>query len=154
MTRQVFRWQPFQPAVIPPSEIDRVRREYGVAFVERALLHPFEVFLNNRYQVMKRRVPDQSGRGLPDLIHLSIRRLDRQPIHDWRDLQRIKNELVGPEYEAIELYPAESRRVDAANQFHLWCVEDPTYRFPFGFSQRDVQQDPGGSAHQRPFASE
>jgi hypothetical protein len=37
-------------------------------------------------------------------------------VHDWRDLQRIKNQLVGPECEAVELYPAESRKVDTANQ--------------------------------------
>ena len=85
------------------------------------------------------------------MIHLSIKRNDRQPIHDWRDLQRIKNELVGPEFEAVELYPAESRMVDGANQFHLWVIIDPAVRFPFGFAERLVSENPGEGAVQRPF---
>lgn len=71
----------------------------------------------------------------PAIIHLSIRRQDRQAVHDWRHFQRIKNQLAGPEWEAVEIYPAESRLVDGANQYHLWC-------FPFslglGFSRRLV----------------
>lgn len=63
--------------------------------------------------------------------HVSVRRNDREPVHDWRDLQRIKDELLGPEVEAVELYPANSRVVDAANQYHLWAFIG--YRFPFGF---------------------
>ncbi len=70
--------------------------------------------------------------------HLSIKRHDREPIHDWRDLQEIKNTIVGESCEAIELYPAEARRVDTANQFHLWACLDPEYRFPFGFENRAV----------------
>jgi hypothetical protein len=44
-------------------------------------------------------------------------RLDGQAIHDWRELQRIKNEIVGDEIEAVELYPAESRLLDTANWY-------------------------------------
>jgi len=28
--------------------------------------------------------------------------------------------IVGEEHEAFEVYPAESRLVDTANQYHLW----------------------------------
>lgn len=64
--------------------------------------------------------------GMKDNItHLSIRRRDRKPCRDWRDFQQIKNQLCGPEFEAVELYPAESRVIDTANQFHLWVI-------PFG----------------------
>lgn len=73
-----------------------------------------ECFLNNLYVVMRNVVDDT-------FIHLSIRRIDRQTAHDWRDFQRIKNELAGPEWEAIEIYPPESELVDTANQYHLWC---------------------------------
>jgi hypothetical protein len=55
---------------------------------------------------------------------LSIRRQDRKAIRDWRHFQRIKNELCGPEREAIELFPAESRLVDGANQYHLWVFPE------------------------------
>lgn len=73
-----------------------------------------------------------NGRSMP-VIQLSIRRLDRGPARDWRHFQLIKNQLAGPELEAVELYPAESRLVDSANQFHLWCVMDPLWRFPLGY---------------------
>jgi hypothetical protein len=66
---------------------------------------------------------------------IGYHRRDRAPIRDWRVGQRIKNELCGPEWEAIELYPAESRKVDTANEYHLWCIEG---QFPFGFEQADL----------------
>lgn len=69
----------------------------------------------------------------------------------WRDLQEIKNELVGPEHEAIEIYPAESKRVDSANQYHLWVFKDPTYRIPIGFQTRLVTEGTIGLSQQRPF---
>lgn len=114
---------------------------------------PAAVFRNDAYQVLVYRWP--GVRGWPALLQLSVRRLDRQPIHDWRDLQRIKNELVGPEHEAVELYPAESRLVDSSNQYHLWCLESPTARFPFGWLERFVS-DAGPTpsapkAKQRPW---
>jgi len=36
------------------------------------------------------------------------------------------------------LYPAESRRVDTSNQYHLWVMKDPMFKFPFGFKERMV----------------
>lgn len=93
--------------------------------------------------------------GQVAVVHLSIRRVDRAPARDWRDLQRIKNQLVGPECEGIELYPAESRLLDSANQFHLWVAKDPGWRFPFGyFDGRIVSSESGGGAVQRPLDEE
>jgi hypothetical protein len=89
-------------------------------------------FVNDGYAVAARAVDCTWG----PMIHLSIKRHDKAPIHDWRDLQEIKNLLVGPEHEAIELYPAESRLVDTANQYHLWVLADDGRRFPFGFRVR------------------
>lgn len=108
-----------------------------------------EIWANNRYVVMMRFAPPDPMMG--QCVHLSIRRRDRGAARDWRDLQRIKNELMGPEAEAVELYPAESRLVDAANQFHLWVF--PDYRFQFGFKERDVRgpDDSMFGATQRPF---
>lgn len=67
---------------------------------------------------------------------ISYHRRDRAPIRDWRVGQRIKNELCGAEWEAVELYPAESRLVDEANEYHLFAIST---RFPFGDSERTVQ---------------
>ena len=37
--------------------------------------------------------------------HLMIYRKDSLPRHDWRHFQRIKNDIIGEECEAFELYP-------------------------------------------------
>lgn len=104
-----------------------------------------EVYLSDKFQVEVRRTGDDRG------VWLSIKRRDKLPIRDWRDLQGIKNALVGRECEAVELFPAESRLVDSANQYHLWAINDPSYRFPFGFNDRLVSEDVIGKSVQRPF---
>lgn len=79
-----------------------------------------EQWMNDQYVVHKRSQYDEEGNLVG--IHLSIRNADRSTKHDWRDFQRIKNQLAGPEWEAIEIYPAESRLIDMANQYHLFCL--------------------------------
>lgn len=64
--------------------------------------------------------------------HLLIARRDGKPIHEWHTLQRIKNTLVGPEFEAVELYPAQSRLIDTGNVYHLWVFLDQP--IPFGYT--------------------
>lgn len=71
-------------------------------------------------------------------IHLDISRHDCQPIVDRVEFQEIKNQLVGPEHEAVQLFPGESRLVDTANQYHLWVHADPSYRFPVAFNERSM----------------
>jgi len=68
------------------------------------------------------------------LIHACIRRHDRKPCTNWNHLQQIKSELIGPEHEAVELFPAESRLINTANEYHLWAHPKAGFRFPFGFS--------------------
>lgn len=100
---------------------------------------------NDVYQVSMKLIEEGQ------VMHLSIKRIDRETIHDWRDLQTIKNMLVGPSCEAIEIYPAEDRLVDTANQYHLWVFTDPTYRIPLGFQKRCVSDATLGLAKNRPF---
>lgn len=109
-----------------------------------------ELWKNDTYTVLAREVKTEH---FPDMIWLSIKRNDREPIHDWRDLQKIKNMIVGEENEGAELYPAESRLVDSANQFHIFCFKDPAIKFPFGFFDgRFVNDDePLAQAKQRKF---
>lgn len=109
---------------VPESVLDRLRRE---------MLEETTVVKNDLYQVAVR--PVSTDLGL--LFHLSIKRLDREVIHDWRELQEIKNLVLGPEMEAVELYPAESRLVDTSNQYHLWALPG-NQRWPFGFLKRAV----------------
>jgi len=66
------------------------------------------------------------------ITYLSIKRLDLEPIHDWRDLQEIKNQICGKDREGLELYPAEDRVVDTANQYHMF-VFGKEHGIPLGF---------------------
>lgn len=77
--------------------------------------------------IKRNTLPDGTG-----YAHINYHRRDRAPIRDWRIGQRIKNQLCGPEWEGVELYPAESRVVDTSNEYHLFCMEG---QFPIGFDQ-------------------
>ena len=106
-----------------------------------------EVWRNSRYLVSVDRIPVESLDA--PVIHLQIESNNHRAIHDWRDLQRIKNEIVGKEEEALEMYPAESRLVDTCNAYHLWCVPGST--LPFGCLQRIVSESGCSHGMQRPW---
>lgn len=109
-----------------------------------------ECFKNDTYQVIRREL-DPSEHGFRyRMVHLSIKRIDKECIHDWRDLQEIKNMLVGVQCEGFEIYPAERRLVDTANQYHLWVFLDPHAMMPIGFPGRLTNNESGGGAVQRP----
>ncbi len=117
-----------------PTEDEKTAR------IEEAVrcLTPTRVFENNLY-----RVEVYSSESSGDLFHhLGITRLDGGTCKEWRDIQRIKNEIVGTEYEAMEMFPAESRLVDTGNQYHLWVHKDPGFRFPVGWTKRQVSDKP------------
>ena len=101
-----------------------------------------EVYVNDIYQVNVQRnkqadymVREAAMKG--KMTYLSIKRLDKKSIHDWRHLQEIKNELCGEDCEAIEIYPVEKRLVDTANQYHLF-VFPKDIRVGFGWTHRSV----------------
>ena len=79
-------------------------------------------FYNGKYQALLK----NDG----DFAILAIRREDRRPVTGWRDVQWIKNQLLGPEVEAVQLFPAESRLVDLSNQFYLYAANIPGSGFP------------------------
>lgn len=106
------------------------------------------IFINSRYQVNIRILPPIEPFGR--VLWFSIKRRDKRALHDWRDIQRIKNELAGPEFEAVEIYPAESRLQDTANQYHLWVFADG-YQIPIGFADRQVSEAMSHGSVQRPF---
>lgn len=104
-----------------------------------------ETWVNNLYVV----TVDRSG----EVGHISIRRQDRGAARDWRHFQQIKNELFGAESEAVELYPAESRVVDTANQFHLWVLPPGTV-MPCGFKRGIKSEGTFIHSKQRPFTED
>lgn len=98
-----------------------------------------EVFINPEYLVIRRQAPPyMNTSAFKGLMWLIIRRRDGNPVRNWEDLQEIKNLLLGPQAEAIEIYPAESRRVNAVNQFHLFGAAN--MRAPFGFPERQKEE--------------
>tara|TARA_B100001559_G_scaffold312472_1_gene310230 strand:+ start:1689 stop:2267 length:579 start_codon:yes stop_codon:yes gene_type:complete len=71
--------------------------------------------------------------GLKDQCgYITIKRNDKRPINSWQDVQTIKNRLFGIEREAIQIFPAESRMVNTANQYHI-IVFPEGHIIPFGF---------------------
>lgn len=71
--------------------------------------------------------------------YITLKRYDRHAVRDWRHLQSIKNEVVGPEREAFELFPAESRLMDTSNQYHLWVFPEGE-TIELGQRYRDVAE--------------
>jgi hypothetical protein len=151
-------WKPLERSVVDraqtPAIIKEIMRVQGVSEAEaRRKLEDYErgseYWINNLYQVQVRYFADMK------MAHINIRRRDGKAIfRDWRHFQWIKNQLIGPECEAVELYPAESRMVDASNKYHLWCSTDPAFRFPIGMMERDVDYSRGGDTNgtrQRPL---
>jgi hypothetical protein len=87
-----------------------------------------EVWRNPRYDV--RVVRHASGWILDGgpWIRIGISSADGEPRHDWRVFQHIKNQIAGPEWWALELYPAESQLIDPSNYYLLWAAPS----LPFG----------------------
>lgn len=81
------------------------------------------MFYNSRYQVVRypAKSPD-AGSGWPRVVHLSFKHNANIAITDFRDMQLIKNELVGPSSFAVQIFPPEEQLVDTANQYHLWIL--------------------------------
>lgn len=154
-------WEPLLEAIpIPKTEAQWAEIAAVSNCTPEALKAMYErerkdskVYKNNLYQVWVTPFKPPVD-NWPEMVHLSIRRLDRHPLRDWRHFQRIKNELVGPECEGIELYPKESRLVDTANEFHLWVIKSPSPEsiFPVGFfGVRMVSEVEAAGAKQRKF---
>ena len=60
-------------------------------------------------------------------IHLAVSSLSEiRPT--WWEMQRIKDEIAGPDATAVEVYPPHDEVVDDANMYHIWVVD----KLPFG----------------------
>lgn len=66
------------------------------------------------------------------MTHVAIRRKD-QKAATWDEAQRVKNELVGTEARAIEVYPAAKDVVNQAPVRHLWVLPKG-FELPFGLT--------------------
>lgn len=71
-------------------------------------------------------------RDTPSAIHLAVSSLsgDRP---SWHEMQRIKDEICGPQHTGLEVYPPRDEIVDDADMFHLWVVFGGV---PFSLAER------------------
>ena len=146
----------FKPAVLnmpPVKEFIKSHMEtWGLTRAEAKfqynLMKQQEIYVNDTYQVNVK-VIDSKAFG-QKIKHLSIKRRDKEPIHDWRDLQEIKNQITCEECEAIELYPSQDRVVDTANQYHLW-VFPIGVKIPIGYTEGEICYESKGGTVQRPL---
>lgn len=122
-------WQPlYRAKLIIPDKLAAAANSDPQIMEQVVAMMDAEVWRSDKYVVIVERDPGGWA------THLSIRRDDRKPIRDWRDFQRIKDQLAGQDAEAVELYPMRSRLVDGANQYHLWCLR-PGVKFPLGWDE-------------------
>jgi hypothetical protein len=96
-----------------------------------------QVWGNDLYLVtLHRNYKGEMNASGPARTMISVRRIDGRPFGDWADLQIIKNQLLGPEAELVQLFPAESRKVDMVNNY--WFYDNSGQRFKFGAKKREV----------------
>ena len=101
-----------EAGLLLPIDIDKTN--YNPRGITRA-------FHNNRYTVMVYDNERLSGGFLT--TKLMVQKLDDTVIvNHWSELQKIKNELFGPEATAIEFYPAESELINDHNIYWLWLL--------------------------------
>lgn len=71
-------------------------------------------------------------RPVEGAVHLAISSLSEDR-PTWWEMQRIKNEIVGEDATAVEVYPPQSEVVDGADMFHLWVLDAP---LPFTLARK------------------
>lgn len=79
---------------------------------------PYKVMMNGLFIVQMFKQQNAWG----ECIRLMIRWNDARPTHDWSMFQRIKNELVGDDRVALEVYPNQKNLVDVANMYWLFVL--------------------------------
>ena len=82
--------------------------------------------------------PDGQSKPMP-IAHLIIVGMGGRKI-EFSDVQRIKNELIHEESDAVEIYPAKYRAIDLP-QTHIWCLP-PGYTLPLGLVKAAPPADP------------
>lgn len=113
-------------------------------------LGPYDIWENDRYYCSVRRYKKGFFLKNAPYILIGISNTDESARHDWRDFQQIKNDIAGRTWEAVELYPAESRLKDPSNRFYLWCCAKGLFTFGLPGGRLVLDAD-DAIAPQRPF---
>jgi hypothetical protein len=75
---------------------------------------------NSFYTVFRKEL--QPEEGIEGAVQLSIKRNDGKAIREWKHLQRVKNEVVGEEREAAEIFPPQSMVTSMDHEHHLFVT--------------------------------
>lgn len=115
--RQSGDWGPWQ--IVPPCEVEHtLYRHHGWIKDVRT------VYRNHVFTILER--ADTSG-----VLHIGIASLSGiRPT--WYEMQRIKDELYGPEKTGVEIYPPAEDIVDGSDMFHIWILPGD---IPFGLTK-------------------
>lgn len=85
-------------------------------------------YRNTRYTVM---VYDNAKVTTGYATQVLVQKHDDTPIlHHWSEMQKIKNEIFGPETTAIEYYPAESSLINSHNIYWMWIYPEGVLPLP------------------------
>lgn len=121
IARKTGDWGPWEVKQLPP----------GLITIRGWASEVRRVHQNRIYVVLERPFDGPAG----PMIHFAIRTPSTaEP--PWRDMQRIKNELVGPERLAVQVCPPVSRLIDEADMYHLWVYPEG-YDHRFGLHPED-----------------
>lgn len=130
-------WEPLEIVEDPnPNKVEEIapyRYRKNQKIVRRL------AFRNNKYNGWLWEFEDGS-------CHVSFKRNDRAAARDWREFMAIKNDLVGLDREAVEIYPSEFNLVDAANEYHLW-IYPRGFMCEMGFEESEILEGYNGHDH-------
>ena len=73
-------------------------------------------------------------------IYISLKNHKRTTNVSWQHKQWIKNDICGVEAEGVELFPAENRMVNSANQYHIWVLTE-NRKIPCGWHEGRLVTD-------------
>lgn len=106
----------------PWNEFEDVTHDSRTIELLRSMnYHIDKVYRNNKYIVM---VHYNEIKNDKKYTRVMSRRSDSQPICNWHDLFRIKNEIFGEEVEAIQFLPKKSELLDTANLYWFFIEEE------------------------------
>ena len=132
------KWTPFvqvssdRTAVV--GNLDAVAKQFGVPLdvVREVAAETFsnaKLYLNSIFEVEIKPATQPNG-----WLHLAVRRRNGVAGVTWAENQHIKDELVGPDCEGIELLPAAARLRNARQDFpSIGVCPNPAERLAFGF---------------------
>lgn len=105
----------FRPVDLVAERANQERAPYIPAWFTR-------VYRNNQFFVM---IDDNRETTNGHAICAMVQKHDDTPIKNhWMTMQKIKNEIFGPEVMAIEYYPKQSELVDDHNIYWMWIFPE------------------------------